>query len=32
MSEGYYPTARTIADEVLKLLGRTEQSAGYERR
>jgi len=31
MNEGYYPSARTIADEVLKLLGRMEQSAGYER-
>ena len=30
MNEHYYPTARTIADEVLKLLGKTGQSAGYE--
>lgn len=30
MTEDYYPTARTIADEVLTLLGRTQESASYE--
>jgi pyruvate dehydrogenase E1 component beta subunit len=30
MNEGYYPSARNIADEVLNLLGRTERSGRYE--
>jgi pyruvate dehydrogenase E1 component beta subunit len=30
MTEGYYPSARNIADEVLKLLGKTERSGRYE--
>jgi pyruvate dehydrogenase E1 component beta subunit len=30
MNDGYYPSAKTIADEVLKLLGKTGRSAGYE--
>ena len=30
MNELYYPTARTVADQVLELLGKSVQSPGYE--